>query len=740
MVSRSIKYYHITKKYLNSDLLFGFFIIAVATLLSFSTWYILTGQSSIIPTNNIIILLLIANILFVLTIFSLIIVKFTKIIINAKKKVAGSNLQLKLIGLFGIIAAIPAIVVSVLATITLDRGLDSWFSEKTLAILNNSNIVAQSYLNEHSNNIRSEIGAMQFDLNRSYSYFINDIDSFGKYFIRQAKLRELSGAYIIDSQGRVLIRTNTPSYEIGYTIPSDISFDSANQGNIVILSPNDYNMVSGLILLPDFVDSYLLVYRAVDPLVINHLEALNSSKEDYDSLKRRRSDVQYTFALQYIGLALVFLSVVIWFSIFFANRLASPILLLIGAAKGASEGNFDTIINYKDRNDDISDLVFTFNSMIGELKDQREKIILNSSVIDERRMFIEAVLSSVTSGIIGVDTKGNVQIANTFACDFLQMNLSELIGKNLIDASPEFSNFLITAFKDSDNNSDQYVKIKKNGFERNLHVKTTKEEKDALNSSIVITFDDVTDLVEAQRTSVWADVARRIAHEIKNPLTPILLSAERLQRKYTPLITTDMEIFEECIGTIIRQVNDIGNMVDEFSSFAKMPSTHIESNDIYDVVKQAIVMHKISNQNIEFIFNVPNEELYLNFDRRLISQVIINLIKNSTEAIITKYKNQDIGVIKIETKNENNSIVINIIDNGCGLDTDDINKLTEPYYTTRSKGTGLGLAVVKKIIDDHNGKLLLANIKDEENNILGTKAVITISKKLSLNKSTMETI
>jgi two-component system nitrogen regulation sensor histidine kinase NtrY len=738
MVSNYIKYFNRTIRYLNSDLLVALFIITFASFLSFSTWFILTGQSSITPSNNMIIFLFVANIIFVMLIFSLIIVKITRILINAKRKIPGSNLQLKLIGLFGVVAAIPAIIVIILATITLDRGLDAWFSEKTYAIINNSNIVAQSYLNEHSNNVRSEISAMQFDLNRSYKYFINDIDSFGKYFIRQARLRELSGAYIVDSMGRVQIRTNTPSFEIGYSIPSDDSFDLADRGTTVVFKPNNYNMVSALILLPDFVDSYLLIYRAVDPLVIKHLEQLNSSKNDYDDLIKRRSDVQYTFALQYIGLSLVFLSVVIWFSIFFANRLANPISQLIRAAKSASEGNFDTTISHTNTNDDISNLVYTFNTMINELKNQREKLILNNTMIDERRKFTEAVLSGVTSGVIGVDTNGNIQIANSFACDFLEKDLSELIGKSLIDVSPEFSDFLINAFKNSFN-VDQNIKIKKNGFERNLHIKTTKEEKDILKSAIVITFDDVTDLVEAQRSSVWADVARRIAHEIKNPLTPILLSAERLQRKYTPEIISDIDVFEECVGTIIRQVGDIGQMVDEFASFAKMPSTIIEKNDICDVIKQNIIMYKVSNQNIEFISNLPDTQTLLNFDRRLISQSIINLIKNSAEAIAVKHKNNQTGIIQIEMKDENKFIHIIITDNGCGLPIDDINKLTEPYFTTREKGTGLGLAVVKKITEDHNGKLFMENIINEQNEVLGARTLFTISKQLSLNNNAVVT-
>ena len=735
MLAKYKFFYTKVLEYLNADLLVGLFIVIFAATLSISTWFILTGQSSIIPTDNIIIILLIANTIFVLFIFSLIIIKFTKILINAKRKVAGSNLQLKLIGLFGIVAAIPAIVVAVLATITLDRGLDVWFSEKTNAIIYNSNIVAQSYLNEHSNNIRSEIGAMKFDLNRSYQYFVNDIDSFGKYFIKQAKARKLSGAYIVDSRGRVVIRTTTPSYEIGYSVPSDNSFSIADQGNIVVFKPNADNMVSALTLLPDFVDSYLLIYRSVDPLVIRHLEELNSSKKDYDDLKQRRSDVQYTFALQYIGLSLVFLSVVIWFSIYFANRLATPISQLIRAAKNAAEGNLDTTIKHINTNDDISNLVYTFNSMIYELKNQREKLIATNALLDERRKFTEAVLSGVTSGIIGVDINGNIQIANTFACNFLQKDLNDLIDKNLIDINPEFSDFLIEAFKSKDN-IDQNIKININGFERNLHIKTTKEEQDDTRSAVVITFNDVTDLVEAQRSSVWADVARRIAHEIKNPLTPIQLSAERLKRKYTPVITTDIEIFEECIDTIIRQVGDIGDMVDEFSSFAKMPSSLIESNDICDIVKQSVILYKISNQNIRFILNIPNEIILLDFDRRLISQVIINLIKNSAEAISIKHKNNPTGIIQINLNIESKFIRISISDNGCGLPVDDVNKLVEPYFTTRDKGTGLGLAVVKKIIDEHNGKLFIENIIDKENQLVGANASFTISKKLTLTKPT----
>jgi len=727
-----------TSKFLNpfksilssyGEIFFNIAILFLAIFLISSTWLILTGQV-FIPSNTVIFLLFAANTVFIAMMVLLIISKFSQILLARKKNIAGASLQIKLITLFGIVSALPALVVAVLATITLDRGLDKWFSDRTKSMLEKSNIVANSYLREHSNNLRAEIDAMKLDLNNSANVFETNINAFAEYFLRQAKLRKLSGAYIINREGNVLISTTTPAYEIGYSKPEALSFNRADQGDIVIFKPNDYNMVSAFVSLPDFIDGYLLIYKAVDPLVINHLKQLALTTNEYTDLEKRRFDTQVTFALQYVGFSLVFLTVAIWFSIYFANRLSAPIARLIYASKRVSEGDLGVNIENKSKIDyDMYNLVNTFNNMTSDLKYQRENLISNNQLLDERRKFTEAVLSGITSCVLSIDNNGNIQIANTSACRFFNKELSEILGMNIIDIMPQFSDILIKAYK-SRENIDEYISVKINDYNRNLHIKITKEEK-STKSSMVIAFDDVTDLFDAQRTSVWADVARRIAHEIKNPLTPIQLSAERLKRKYKDQIVSDIEVFEDCTDTIIRQVGDLGKIVDEFSAFAKVPSANMSKYDICDTIRQAVLLQKITFESIKIKMDLPEDEIIFNFDRRLISQALINLIKNASESIFSNNKNITEGLIEISLKDLGEEVSIQIKDNGIGFPSNDTDKLLEPYYTTREMGTGIGLSVVKNIIEVHKGIIKLDNKLTENSSVIGAIVTLFIPKTLN---------
>jgi two-component system nitrogen regulation sensor histidine kinase NtrY len=367
--------------------------------------------------------------------------------------------------------------------------------------------------------------------------------------------------------------------------------------------------------------------------------------------------------------------------------------------------------------------------MTSDLKYQRENLISNNQLLDERRKFTEAVLSGITSCVLSIDNNGNIQIANTSACRFFNKELSEILGINIIDIMPQFSDILIKAYK-SRENIDEYISVKINDYNRNLHIKITKEEK-STKSPMVIAFDDVTDLFDAQRTSVWADVARRIAHEIKNPLTPIQLSAERLKRKYKDQIVSDIEVFEDCTDTIIRQVGDLGKIVDEFSAFAKVPSANMSKYDICDTIRQAVLLQKITFESIIIKMDLPEDEIIFNFDRRLISQALINLIKNASESIFSNNKNITEGLIEISLKDLGEEVSIQIKDNGIGFPSNDTDKLLEPYYTTREMGTGIGLSVVKNIIEVHKGIIKLDNKLTENSSVIGAIVTLFIPKTLN---------
>jgi len=713
------------------EILFNFIILVTAVFLITFTWLTLTGQV-FIPSNTIIFLLFAVNTVFILMMVLLIISRFSQILLARKKNVAGSSLQIKLITLFGFVSALPALVVAVLATVTLDRGLDKWFSDRTKSMLEKSNIVANSYLREHSNNLRAEIDAMKSDLGRAATIYEDNISNFADFFLKQVKLRKLSGAYIINSDGDILINTSTPDFELGYAVPSTLSYNRAVDGDIIIFKPNDYNMVSAFALLEEFNNAYLLIYKRVDPIVINHLKQLELTTSDYKNLENRRFNTQVTFALQYVGFSLIFLTVAIWFSIFFANRLSAPIAKLIYASKKISDGNLDINIDNQSKIDnDMYNLVDTFNNMTSDLKSQRENLISNNLLLDERNKFTEAVLSGITSCVISIDSNGNIQIANSSACNFFKKELNQILGVNIIDIMPQFSDILIKAYKSKDN-IDEYITVNIKDQNRSLYIKITKEEE-SRKSSMVIAFDDVTELVDAQRTSVWADVARRIAHEIKNPLTPIQLSAERLKRKYMSQIKDDVDIFEDCTDTIIRQVGDLGKIVDEFSAFAKMPTATMSNFDICDTIRQAVLLQRITFESIDIKLNIPDNEIYLNFDRRLVSQAIINLIKNSSESIFDNHKNNNLGQITINLIDKKDMVTIQIIDNGSGFLTDEKEKLLEPYYTTREMGTGIGLSMVKNIMEAHEGMINLDNKISEDGSLDGAIVEISISKLLPNN-------
>lgn len=428
-------------------------------------------------------------------------------------------------------------------------------------------------------------------------------------------------------------------------------------------------------------------------------------------MEERRTGVQVAFGLMYLAIALTLLLAAIWIGLWFANRLVAPIGRLIGAAKQISEGNLNVEVEGKSSEGDLGQLGSTFNNMATELRSQRNELISANTKLDERRRFTEAVLSAVTAGVIGVDEKGTVTLINPSAESLLEIGKKQLIGTPLEEAVPEFGALFNKARKQGQKPVHDHVHLIRNAQERTFAVRVTTERSDEKNYGYVVTFDDITELVVAQRTSAWADIARRIAHEIKNPLTPIQLSAERLKRKYGASITQDREIFDQCTDTIIRQVGDIGRMVDEFSSFARMPAPVMEKSDITEIVREAVILFRVGHPEIVYETDLPDSPVISSADRRLLSQAVTNLVKNATESIEAKKESNGekdfTGNIVARVRTRNERFTIEVIDNGRGLPKEGRNRLVEPYMTTREKGTGLGLAIVQKITEQHGGLVQL---------------------------------
>lgn len=682
----------------------GLVLVALSLLSGLGTYLILTGLTPIVPTHTVVVTVLLINAVLALGMIALIAWQVTGLWIARRRQAAGARLHVRIVSLFSIIAVLPAILLAVFASLSLDRGLDHWFSKRTKSIVKNSVDVATAYLNEHGQVIRADVISMASDLDAAVKLVRTDPQKFGRFLTAQATIRSIPVAYLINGNSK-LLASGGLLYEDPYLKPPDGVVGSAKEGKVVIIAPGKANKVAAIKKLSEFTDTYLYIVRPVNPKVLQHLRTTRAKVKEYRALAQRRTGVQIAFALMYVAIALTLLLAAIWTGLWFANRLVSPIRRLIGAAQQVSEGNLDVQVSASTTEGDLRQLGTTFNNMTHELRVQRDQLVDTNAMLDERRRFIETVLSGVTAGVIGLNTKGIITLANPSSEQLLGGGKKQFVGKSITSAVPEFTKLFERAKKQGGKPVHDHIHLVRNTQERNFAVRVTSERSGSKEYGYVITFDDITELVTAQRSSAWADVARRIAHEIKNPLTPIQLSAERIRRKYGDSITGDREVFDRCTDTIIRQVEDIGRMVDEFSDFARMPKPVMEKSDLREIAREAVFLFQVSHPEITFEIDVPAKPLFMNCDRRLMSQAVTNLVKNAGEAIEADSGIR--GIIVTRVRSRAGRVIIEVIDNGKGLPKENRNRLIEPYMTTREKGTGLGLAIVQKITEQHGGRLQL---------------------------------
>ena len=686
-------------------------VVGLALLSAFITFIVLADLTPISPTHNVVVTLLLVNAVTVLLLLSIILREVWQVVQARRSGRAAARLHVRIVGLFSVIAAVPAILVAIVASVTLDRGLDRLFSTRTRSAVENSLIVAEAYLRDHAQFVRSDIVIIAFEITRSKTVFEQDPDKLRQFLTFQAAARGLGAAIVIDKDLKVIARANVNINQTFALPPRDaLAHITAKEPQIVLLP--DANYVAAIIKLEQFDDTYLYVTRLLDPRVVPQLQATRASVTEYAALEARRIGVQVAFALMYTVIALIVLLSAVWIGFNFANRLVAPIRRLIGAANAVSTGNLYVRVPVRQAEGDLAHLGETFNRMIQELRTQRDDIVHARDVMDSRRRFTEAVLSGASAGVIGVDSKGNVSILNRSAEKLIGRTESEALGQPLTEVLPELVGTM-AAVQSGASPQDQ-ITISRNNRERNLSVRVTSEQSADSDRGYVVTLDDITELVAAQRTSAWADVARRIAHEIKNPLTPIQLSAERLRRKYGKMINEDRGVFEQCTDTIVRQVDDIRRMVDEFSHFARMPKPVLAAENMADTVRQAVFLMRVGNSEIDINADISEDPMPARFDRRLISQTLTNTIKNATEAIAAVPSEElGKGVIQVNAAREGDDIVIDIIDNGIGLPKENRNRLLEPYVTTREKGTGLGLAIVGRIVEEHGGTIELRDAAEQ---------------------------
>jgi two-component system, NtrC family, nitrogen regulation sensor histidine kinase NtrY len=684
-------------------------IVVLSIVCGLATYLILTGLAPIKPNRELIGGLMAANLLLVSLMAGMISWQIWKLLRDRQRGIAGAGLHIRIVGLFSLIAALPAIIVALFATVTLSRGLDTWFSDRTRSVVDSSVAVAQSYIRETSERIRDDVVSISNDLNQHREMFEKDSSGFVKRVATHAALRGLSAVYVMDRARKYLDVSVTANSKVHFKPPKEEAFEKAESGELVILPPGEDNFIRALIKLTAYDGRYLYISRDVDTQVLRQLEKARESKLEFDQMLNQRQGVQLTFALVYAGVALIFLLSAIWLGLWFADRLVEPIINLVNASRKVSLGDLDAKVPMRGGPGDLATLGRTFNQMTDQLKSQHDALMNVNHQLDERRRFTEAMLAGVSAGVIGVDPSGRIDLVNRSAIQLLQKPADQLIGKFIADAIVPFASLVEQASHKPSGMAEGQLGIKAGMDERSLFVRVTTEKSDQAQHGFVVTFDDITELVSAQRNSAWADIARRIAHEIKNPLTPIQLSAERLKRKYTKEIQTDPQIFEQCTNTIIRQVGDIGRMVDEFSSFARMPSAVLETQDLAQVVKEATILQRVSASDLAIEVDIPDHSILLSIDRRLVSQAVTNLVKNAREAIEARQKDEPgaKGVIKVEIEESPMQVCVTVTDNGVGLPVENRHRLTEPYMTTREKGTGLGLAIVKRIMEEHGGRLIL---------------------------------
>ena len=686
----------------------GVTLVALAIGVGLVTFTILTGLTPVKPTEGMVIALLAVNAALVLAMVALVAWQVVTLLRAKSRQIAGARLHVRIVSLFSIVAALPAIVVAIFASVTLDRGLDTWFSDRTRAIVDTAVAVAQAYVREHGSIIRADVSAMANDLGQAKSAFDKNRPVFERFFTTQTALRGLHASFLINKEGIIQTRS-VLDQRINYEVPPAWALNLADRDKVAILNPGRDNMVRALVKLKDFENAYLYVHRFIDELVVEHLRKTQAGKAQYDQLLANRSAVQLTFGLMYIGVSLIFLLAAIWFGFWVADRIVRPIVRLVDAARSVSRGQLDVKVPVRRDEGDLATLGRTFNNMTGQLRSQRDELVDANTKLDQRRRFTEAVLSGVTAGVFGLDKDGIITLVNRAAPKLLAKKERDLLGKSLSEAVPEMGEILDRALSKASGSAEGHITLGSADKERNFLVRVTTEQSSEAEHGYVVTFDDMSELVTAQRNSAWADIARRIAHEIKNPLTPIQLSAERLKRKYQKEISTDPSVFEQCTDTIIRQVGDIGRMVDEFSTFARMPKAVIERQNLVEIVKEAMVLQRVGSSGIAFSFTPPEEPVIADIDRRLVTQAITNLIKNATEAIEARQQpDADIqGQIDVSIIVKGHRVLVDVADNGKGLPKENRSRLVEPYMTTREKGTGLGLAIVKKIMEEHGGRLTL---------------------------------
>lgn len=628
---------------------------------------------------------------------------------SRNKEAAGSKLHKQLVMTFGILAALPAIIMAIFSALFFYFGVQSWFSNRVSSAIDNSLSVAEAYLHEHEKVIQADGYALATDFSRDASLLLSDTNGLQRFIATQSYIRNLPEIALFRGDGHVIVRTELV-YDfnpVNVLTPTLRSFLDSN--DIYLLADNENQRIRAVIPVKNYDDLYFYAARPIDEKVLSYLQETRNASEEYTELKSRSSAFQVSITFIFITVSLLMVLAAIWLGLLVARRLVRPISTLVDATQKVSQGDLATRINERERSqvEEFDTLAIAFNHMTEQLDKQRQDLIRANSQLDERRRFTETVLAGVSSGILGIDQNYKISLVNENAADLFQISKEEMIGQEIASFFPQVAPIIDQAFEHKNLLAqDNIIWERKDGRKRTFLIRVAISLIGDDSMGAVITFDDITELESAQRKAAWGDVARRIAHEIKNPLTPIQLATERLKRKYEQKFEDkeDQEIFQGCTETIIRHVSDIQNMVNEFSTFARMPSAKMSETDLEKICREVIVFYRQTYPEITFsLENTSKKKYKLRADENLLHQAITNVVKNAIEAMQeADVEKPQIAILLEYSKKE---LVIKVLDNGPGLKADMKEKVLEPYITTKEKGSGLGLAIVKRIIEEHKGSL-----------------------------------
>jgi two-component system nitrogen regulation sensor histidine kinase NtrY len=733
--------------------------LAVAALLAgIATFTILSGGSPFGPTSpGQVVGIVLANSAILLLLGALLAGRLVRVWTERRRGSAGSRLHTRLVLLFSVVAVAPALTVAGFSAVFFNTGIQAWFSDRVRSTLEASLIASRAYLEEHRNAIRVDALAMANDLNRAAQVLLPDSYNFARLLATQTTLRGLTEAIVFEpTLGRVVAHaglTTTPVLDP----PPAWAMELVRTGEVAVVPDETEGRVRALVALDIQMQPGLLltIGRPVDQSVIEHMRNTELAFQEYDQLDRNRSWLQITFALIFAIAALLVLLAAVLIGLVLANQLARPISRLIMAAERVRAGDLGVRVEEGRADDEVSSLSRAFNRMTSQLSAQRGELMEAYRQIDDRRRFTETVLAGVSSGVIGLDAEGRVNLPNRSASDLLGIDLDAAIGLRLDKVVPEFAPLLEAMAAAPERSRTAEIRHGPPSDRRTLLARIGAEMQQGRVAGYVLTFDDITELLSAQRKAAWADVARRIAHEIKNPLTPIQLSAERLKRRYLKQIHNDPETFVACTDTIVRQVGDIGRMVDEFSAFARMPQPVIKPENPGQLLREAVVLQRDAHHDIAYETIIPGDLPSIACDRRLIGQALTNLLHNAADAVTMRAqrdadssaaesdgqapdpsqpaglapagpgepKAEPKGHIILAATTDDIWLRLSVEDDGIGLPSgEERDQLTEPYVTHKAKGTGLGLAIVKKIMEDHGGRLILEDRGDQP----GARAILAL--------------